>query len=556
MCVKRKRRLNHRLKREQAKLRAREKRKTERKVTFETLVEASSSMEQPEVHEKARSLQVNEYRWIKQEFCLIRVNHFSDSTLDLQKRKLPSFSPDHEESKRIPVEIVRVPMPTIPATRTESSNELVRTLYTGAHFPGVRSGGTIVSVSTEQSLAEKKVIKLPALKVLGEPPENAKKESLNKERRIQALLKKYGDQQVQSHETPTLTVETVYPTMPTIPKKEPDLHVTSTTKELNKVKEQNILLEQKVQDLTEVIGYQRDQLSKNSAVKKRWTVDMIRDSDEKTKMYTGLSSWSSFLALLCVMEHDVTEAKCDLPDYDYDSLCSLTLSDEMFAVLSNLKFGLFRGDMAENFTMTVKNFDQIFHIWISCLFKKLPDWSYISQPLNNSPNRFVPSVIRNTPKLKMVLCWLKLSFEVDTTVVEALDNKRQTIKILIGLNNQGSIVFSSGIWVLKAEGLMVATSSGILEMIEDGDTIIVPSDIDIGPSVSSRNVKTISLPYDKEEKIGTTDSVTELIYSFTQQALSRLKVFGIMDRIFPGDLLEDSYKIVAVCSQLSNIYHS
>ncbi|KAL5012450.1 hypothetical protein ScPMuIL_011001 [Solemya velum] len=290
-------------------------------------------------------------------------------------------------------------------------------------------------------------------------------------------------------------------------------------------------------------------------VGKKWSVDRIKFNDDKTRFYTGLPSWSAFLSLFSIVEQDVTEVKCEYHDpMDTGDQYDLTLSDELFAVLVTLKLGLYREEVADCFAIKLEKFDEIFSVWVFCLYNKLEQWGAKMSILNKVVDRVVPSIVQNTSNLKIILCWLKLTFKLSSS--PNCEVKESVYKVLTGLNPQGNFIFSSGIWVLKAEGLMVAVSSGILELLDDGDTIIVPSDIDIDNAVHSKSVKSITLPYDKEEVIRTADEQTQSVYSFIQQSMDRLKGFKIIDKIIPVDLLENSHKLVSVCSRLSNCHNS
>ncbi|KAL5012049.1 hypothetical protein ScPMuIL_010600 [Solemya velum] len=290
-------------------------------------------------------------------------------------------------------------------------------------------------------------------------------------------------------------------------------------------------------------------------VGKKWSVDRIKFNDEKTRFYTGLPSWSAFMSLFSIVEQDVTEVKCEYHDpMDTDDQYDLTLSDELFAVLVTFKLGLYREEVADCFAIKLEKFDKIFSVWVSCLYNKLEQWGTRMSTLKKVVDRVVPSFVQNTSNLKIILCWLKLTFKLSSSPNREV--KESVYKVLTGLNPQGSFIFSSGIWVLKAEGSMVAVTSGILEFLDDGDTIIVPSDIDIDYAVQSKSIKSITLPYDKGEVIRTADEQTQSIYRFIQQSIDRLKGFKIMDKIIPVELLENSHKLVSVCSRLCNCHNS
>ncbi|KAL5012479.1 hypothetical protein ScPMuIL_011030 [Solemya velum] len=290
-------------------------------------------------------------------------------------------------------------------------------------------------------------------------------------------------------------------------------------------------------------------------VGKKWSVDRIKFNDEKTRIYTGLPSWSAFMSLFSMVEQDVTEVKCVYHDpMDTDDQYDLTLSDELFAVLVTLKLGLYREEVSDCFAIKLEKFEEIFSVWVSCLFNKLEQWGTRISTLKKVTDRVVPSIVQNTSNLKIILCWLKLTFKLSSP--PNCEVKESVYKILTGLNPQGNFIFSSGIWVLKAEGSMVAVTSGILELLDDGDTIIVPSDIDIDFAIHSKSIKSITLPYDKGEVIRTADEQTQSVYSFIQQSMDRLKGFKIMDKIIPVELLENSHELVSVCSRLCNCHNS
>ncbi|KAL5012865.1 hypothetical protein ScPMuIL_011416 [Solemya velum] len=233
-------------------------------------------------------------------------------------------------------------------------------------------------------------------------------------------------------------------------------------------------------------------------VGKKWSVDRIKFNDEKTRFYTGLPSWSAFMSLFSIVEQDVTEVKCVYHDpMDTDDQYDLTLSDELFAVLVTLKLALYREEVADCFAIKLEKFDKIFSVWVSCLYNKLEQWGTKTSILKKVTDRVVPSIVENTSNLKIILCWLKLTFKLSSS--PDCEVKESVYKVLTGLNPQGNFIFSSGIWVLKAEGSMVAVNSGIFDLLDDGDTVIVPSDIDIDYAVHSKSIKSITLPYDKGE---------------------------------------------------------
>ncbi|KAL5012830.1 hypothetical protein ScPMuIL_011381 [Solemya velum] len=319
---------------------------------------------------------------------------------------------------------------------------------------------------------------------------------------------------------------------------------TMISEDLDKANKEIIALKLKIDVMKKLVSYQ-----------KKWSVKWIQDNDEKTCMYTGLPSWLAFLNLYTIVEPVVTEAKCELPDSDgTDTGGDLTLCDELFAVLIKLKLGLFSEDVARCFSIPVKRFKKIFEIWISSLFLKFANWSSMRADCKKQMDYVIPSFIRKNFDVKIILCWLPLEF----SAASADDQNNEKFKMLTGLDRHGKIIFLSGMWIQQSNRLTVAENSAVLNLIKDGDTIVVPSDLEIvsALTISSKNVKVVVLPYNTKEMVGTTADQMESIHNFIQWSLDRVKWFGVMDKVVQVENQEHADKIVAVCCQLSNIYYS
>ncbi|KAL5011769.1 hypothetical protein ScPMuIL_010320 [Solemya velum] len=327
----------------------------------------------------------------------------------------------------------------------------------------------------------------------------------------------------------------------------PDVNVPTISEDLDKANKEITALKLKIDVMKKLASYQ-----------KKWSVKWIRDNDEKTCMYTGLPSWVAFLNLYTIVEHVVTEAKCELPDSDgTDTGGDLTLCDELFAVLVKLKLGLFSEDVAWCFSIPVKRFKKIFEIWISSLFLKFADWSSMRAGCKKQTDYVIPSFIRKNFDVKIILCWLPLEFSAGSASADDQNNK-ETFKMLTGLDRHGKIIFLSGMWIKQSDQLTVAGNFAVLNLIKDGDTIVVPSDLEIvsALTIGSKNVKVVVLPYNTKEMVGTTADQMESIHNFIQWSLDRVKWFGVMDKVVQVENREHADKIVAVCCQLSNIYYS
>ncbi|KAL5011770.1 hypothetical protein ScPMuIL_010321 [Solemya velum] len=273
----------------------------------------------------------------------------------------------------------------------------------------------------------------------------------------------------------------------------PDVNVPTISEDLSKANKEITALKLKIDVMKKLVSYQ-----------KKWSVKWIRDNDEKTCMYTGLPSWLAFLNLYTIVEPVVTEAKCELPDSDgTDTGGDLTLCDELFAVLVKLKLGLYSEDVARCFSIPVKRFKKIFEIWISSLFLKFADWSSMRAGCKKQTDYVIPSFIRKNSDVKIILCWLPLEFGASSASADDQNNK-ETFKMLTGLDRHGKIIFLSGIWIQQSDRLTMAENSAVLNLIKDGDTIVVPSDLEIvsALTISSKNVKVVVYPTIQKRWLG------------------------------------------------------
>ena len=111
-------------------------------------------------------------------------------------------------------------------------------------------------------------------------------------------------------------------------------------------------------------------------------VDIIQNNDHKTRFYTGLPNWPTFVAVFQYLEPKASrmtlwcggktsKQTTTLPSSKPGRKRKLALIDELFAVLMRLRLGLLLEDVADRFGVSPATMSRLFIKWVVFLAKEL-----------------------------------------------------------------------------------------------------------------------------------------------------------------------------------------
>lgn len=132
-----------------------------------------------------------------------------------------------------------------------------------------------------------------------------------------------------------------------------------------------------------------------------------------------------------------------------------------------------------------------------------------------------------------------------------------TAKGLVGISPQGAVTFISDLFGGHAIDKQIVVSSGILALLEPGDSVMVDRGFEIQDLLVSKKAL-LNIPLlmrckdqlDPDEEDETRQIASVCIH--VERAIERIKNFNILRQIIPNTMAEDINKIWKVCAILTN----
>lgn len=224
-------------------------------------------------------------------------------------------------------------------------------------------------------------------------------------------------------------------------------------------------------------------LSDNARLKSKlsqltWTEEGMKDSDEKVKFYTGLSSFTVLMAVFNLLAPQI-------PDHQRHAI---TKYQQFIMVLMKLRLNLSEVDLGYRFGVNQSTVCRLFSKWIKAMYT-------IFQPLVKWPGhaelyKTQPIVFRkNFRKCIAIIDCFEVFCERPTTLkarAQTWSNYKHhnTVKFLIGIAPQGAITFISHGWGGRVSDQHLTENCGILEHLHPGDQILADRGFNVQESAS------------------------------------------------------------------------
>lgn len=236
----------------------------------------------------------------------------------------------------------------------------------------------------------------------------------------------------------------------------------------------------------------------------------------------------------------------------------LNLQDQLLLTLVKLRHNFPESDLGNRFGISQSSVSRIFTTWVLCLyhsFREVNIW-----PSRRLVNMFMPeSFAKKYPSTRVVIDATEFAIEkpanpdVQAATWSSYKNMN-TLKLLVGVTPNGVISFLSRLWGGRISDKELTKRSGLLCLLEDGDTIMADRGFDIEsvmPAKTSVNIPPFLAgreQLDEDELVTTRRIATLRIH--VERAMERIKNFTITD-YFPGSLCYLAEPIVFVCAFLT-----
>ena len=236
----------------------------------------------------------------------------------------------------------------------------------------------------------------------------------------------------------------------------------------------------------------------------------------------------------------------------------LSLEDELLLVLVKLRHNFPESDLSNRFTVSQPTISRIFSTWVLCLyftFKEIPIW-----PSRRLVDLHMPVEFKaKYPSTRVIIDATEFRMEKPANPdVQAATwsnyKNTNTFKLLVGVTPNGVISFLSSLWGGRISDKEITTRSGLLDLLEPGDSVmadrgfdiesIMPAETDVNmPPFLRENVQ-----FDEKDLIRTRRIASLRIH--VERAMERIKNFQITN-FFPATLCPLAEQIIFVCAFLT-----
>ena len=329
--------------------------------------------------------------------------------------------------------------------------------------------------------------------------------------------------------------------------------------ELLRMKEKIAELEGKVNDLDIRLNQQLFRLSS------------IKDEDAKVAFYTGFPSFSCLEAFFEFLEpaascliYSKKQEEIHAQTGEESKRCrprSLLPIEELFLTLVRLRHGLMEQDLAYRFNVSQSTVSRITCTWINFLYlklKEIPIWPLRDLVRANMPQQFKEQYPTTRVIIDATEIYIEQPHLPELQQMTFSNYKNDnTFKALIGISPDGTITFVSSLFPGSISDKALTRMSGILDLLESGDSVMADRGFDIEEDLILRGVRLNIPPYLRgkkqlsEKEVVVTRRIASLRIH-VERAMERIKNFHIFDKSIPVALTDIADRIFFVCCALSN----
>ncbi|XP_055999711.1 uncharacterized protein LOC125664666, partial [Ostrea edulis] len=299
----------------------------------------------------------------------------------------------------------------------------------------------------------------------------------------------------------------------------------------------------------------------------KWSFQKIAN-DDKTRFYTGLPSFAVFMWLFNFLRPKAEKMKYwsgpstdKSSDRKRASAGSLDLIDQLFAVLIRLRIRLLTSDIAERFQISEGTFSKYFSTWICLPWQELKCLNPF--PSRDIIQRTMPSLFKTKyPSARVIIACTEILIQKpsspDNQSLTFSNYKHHTTaKFLIGISPSGVITFVSDGWPGKTSERELAISSGLIELLEENDSVMADKGFTIRDVLNKKKCKLNIPPYRGSAQQFSTDEVfeTQEIASLrihVERSIGRVLKNHIFDGVMPLTLKPLLTKMFQVACWLTN----
>ena len=305
----------------------------------------------------------------------------------------------------------------------------------------------------------------------------------------------------------------------------------------------------------------------------RFGLEKFKSSDDDMQYYTGMENYAQFKALYDFLDGGVNA--CSRLNYWGSNNSNLQLDslekrgkkrtllpiDELFLTMARLRVNIPEKVLSDWYKISVSEVSRIFITWVNFMFTRfmqLPIWASKKTVEKTMPDCFK----FDYPFTRVILDCTEIFIEKPScfraqSATYSSYKSHNTAKGLVGISPQGAVTFVSDLFGGHASDRQIVVSSGILDLLEPGDSVMADRGFEIQDLLVSKKASLNISPFmrckdqlDPDEEDETRQIASVRIH--VEKATERIKNCNILRQIIPNTMADDRNKIWKVIAILTN----
>ncbi len=243
------------------------------------------------------------------------------------------------------------------------------------------------------------------------------------------------------------------------------------------------------------------------------------------------------------------------------SQSELPLIDQFFLFLNKVKLGSFDEDLGDKFGTSSSTVSKLIISWANFLYVllgRIPLW-----PTREMVDQHMPDVFKQFPKTRVILDCTKVFVQAPSSL--SLNSElyphckgHDTFKCLVGISPGGLVTFVSNLYAGGISNKEITKQSGILDLLEPGDEIMVDKGFEIEDLLRPIGCSLVIPPFLAAQSGKFSKEETKQMQTIArlrvhvERAIRRVKQFHLFNSLIPTSLGGTVNQMWTVCCILTN----
>ena len=314
----------------------------------------------------------------------------------------------------------------------------------------------------------------------------------------------------------------------------------------------------------------------NDAERHVFSIHRVKNNQKLLSFYTGFSSFLMFMACFNFLHDSAKVVRTCMgsrtaPDDAMQhgskpgSKPKLELMEQFFLVLVRLRLGLKEVDLADRFKVHPSTVSRTVTTWVNLMyhkFRQLPSWLSRRRIDKLMPPAFKQWYATTCVVIDCTEFFINIpsSLARQSATWSAYKN-HNTVKCLIGIAPHGHVTFVSKVFEGSVSDRAITEQSGLISLLEHGDSIMADKGFDIQDLLVSHGVRLNIPPFRQggrqmtPQDLASTKKIAA-VRIHVERKMQRIKCFEIVGKEVDNTMFDILDQLIYVCAMLTNFQGS